>query len=395
MLRVYPCLQTFCNVALADVLQRVTIASMYLPQLFAVEELPRLHDFMDEFNFATVVTGRDGELTASHIPFLLDRGVEPYGTLRAHLAIRNPQLEDFRAGSRALVIFQGPHTYVSPSWYVQSENVPTWNYTVVHAYGVPTIGDPAATVALPERAGRPSTRGRLKRLGTSIRTPPGSSGCCRASQHSRSRSTSCEGKFKLNQNRTPADRAGVIEHTCGQRRSPATRRGRLYAALTRRFIVTLSKIMQSRLLKRSFFLFAFFTAAVNAGTLYLPAYPTAVLVFDEAKGQVVDRIPLETGTPMSMRLAPDHKKIYVTTIDHNGIEVIDVATRKVTNHFVLNTATKQYRFRGGAVDPGRQAFLHRDQGDRQASGTFRRCARQVHGDRSGAAEDRQDRGHAA
>jgi DNA-binding beta-propeller fold protein YncE len=107
-------------------------------------------------------------------------------------------------------------------------------------------------------------------------------------------------------------------------------------------------------MKRLFSLLALFAAAASAGTLYLPAYPAAVLVFDESKGQIVDRIPLETGTPMSIRLAPDHKKIYVTTIDHNGIEVIDVATRKVINHFVLNTASKQYRFRGGAVDtPGK------------------------------------------
>jgi len=70
----------------------------------------------------------------------------------------------------------------------------------------------------------------------------------------------------------------------------------------------------------------------------------------------VDRIPLETGTPMSIRLAPDHKKIYVTTIDHNGIEVIDVATRKVINYFVLNTPTKQFRFRGGAVSPDGKFF---------------------------------------
>jgi hypothetical protein len=98
-------------------------------------------------------------------------------------------------------------------------------------------------------------------------------------------------------------------------------------------------------------LFALVVTAANAGTLYLPAYPAAVLVFDESKGEIVDRIPLVTGTPMWIRLAPDHKRIYVTTIDHNGIEVIDVATRKVINHFVLNTATKQYRFRGGAVDP--------------------------------------------
>ncbi len=101
---------------------------------------------------------------------------------------------------------------------------------------------------------------------------------------------------------------------------------------------------------------ALLAAAATAGTLYLPAYPAAVLVFDESKGQIVDRISLATGTPMSVRLAPDHKKIYVTTIDHNGIEVIDVATRKVINHFVLNTETKQYRFRGGAVDPDGKLF---------------------------------------
>src|ERR1700678_425584 len=114
---------------------------MYVPKAFAAEDLPRLHDFMEEFNFATVVTQRDGELTASHIPFLLDRAAEPYGALRAHVAIGNPQLKDFQAGSQALVIFQGPHTYVSPSWYVSPESVPTWNYTVVHAYGVPKIMD--------------------------------------------------------------------------------------------------------------------------------------------------------------------------------------------------------------------------------------------------------------
>ena len=97
-------------------------------------------------------------------------------------------------------------------------------------------------------------------------------------------------------------------------------------------------------------------ALASAGTLYLPAYPAAVLVFDEAQAKIVDRIPLETGTPMSIRLSPDHKKIYVTTIDHNGIEVIDVATRKVTNHFVLNTATKQYRFFAGTPDPEGKLF---------------------------------------
>ena len=94
----------------------------------------------------------------------------------------------------------------------------------------------------------------------------------------------------------------------------------------------------------------------SAGTLYLPAYPSAVLVFDEDKAQIVDRIPLATGTPMSIRLSPDHKRIYVTTIDHNGIEVIDVATRKVINHFELNTPTKQYRLFNGTADPEGKFF---------------------------------------
>jgi DNA-binding beta-propeller fold protein YncE len=98
-------------------------------------------------------------------------------------------------------------------------------------------------------------------------------------------------------------------------------------------------------------LLAFLTISAGAGTLFLPAYPDGILVIDESKGQILDRISLATGTPVSMRLSPDRKKIYVTTIDHSGVEVIDVASHKVINHFVLNTPTTQFRFRGGAIDP--------------------------------------------
>ena len=74
------------------------------------------------------------------------------------------------------------------------------------------------------------------------------------------------------------------------------------------------------------------------------------------KGQIAGRIPLTTGLPTSIRLSMDRKTIYVTTNDHSGIEVIDVATRKVTNHFVLNTPTKRYRFNGGTPDPSGKLF---------------------------------------
>jgi DNA-binding beta-propeller fold protein YncE len=97
---------------------------------------------------------------------------------------------------------------------------------------------------------------------------------------------------------------------------------------------------------------AAFATAAPAATLFLGAYPNSVLVFDESKGQIVDRIPLTTGLPRNMRLSLDRKQIYVYTLDHTGIEIIDVATRKVVNHFTLDTATKRYRFDGGGVlDP--------------------------------------------
>ena len=97
-------------------------------------------------------------------------------------------------------------------------------------------------------------------------------------------------------------------------------------------------------------------ALVRGGTLFLGAYPDSVLVVDEAKGQITDRIHLDTGLPTSLRLSLDRKRIYVTTNDHSGVEVIDVATHKVLNHFVLNTPNKFYRFGGGTPDPKDQVF---------------------------------------
>src|SRR5215468_10693803 len=104
-------------------------------------------------------------------------------------------------------------------------------------------------------------------------------------------------------------------------------------------------------MKRFLSLLTLFSSLTPAATLFMGAYPDSIIVFDEGKGQIVDRIALSTGLPTSMRLSQDRKKIYVTTNDHSGIEVIDVATHKVTNHFVLNTETKRYRLNGGAPDP--------------------------------------------
>ncbi len=109
------------------------------PKHFQVDDRALLFDLMRRFSFATLVTTRSGRVTASHLPFLVYPDETEYGTLVSHMAKPNEQWHDFGEGNEALVIFQGYHTYVSPSWYQAAPSVPTWNYMVAHAYGVPRV----------------------------------------------------------------------------------------------------------------------------------------------------------------------------------------------------------------------------------------------------------------
>ena len=104
------------------------------------------------------------------------------------------------------------------------------------------------------------------------------------------------------------------------------------------------------------------TAAIQspaqAGTMFLGGYPNQLMVIDEAKGSITQEIDLKTGLPMSMRLSEDGKLLYVTTLTTGGIEVLDVATRKVINSFSLNTPQVRYRFTGGVPDrTGRYFYI--------------------------------------
>jgi transcriptional regulator len=112
---------------------------MYIPTFTAVTDPALLHDLMRRFSFATLVTTHEGRPTATHLPFLVNPEDGALGTLVAHMARANPQWRGFADGNEALVIFQGPHTYISPSWYEETVSVPTWNYAVAHAYGVPRL----------------------------------------------------------------------------------------------------------------------------------------------------------------------------------------------------------------------------------------------------------------
>ncbi len=115
---------------------------MYIPKAFCEDDIIKLHALMRDYNFAAMVTQQpDGVPVATHLPFILDTnpGTYGYGTLYCHLARANQQWRSFASEHEALVIFQGPHAYISPSWYEEALSVPTWNYAVVHAYGKPRI----------------------------------------------------------------------------------------------------------------------------------------------------------------------------------------------------------------------------------------------------------------
>jgi transcriptional regulator len=110
--------------------------SLYVPRAQLVEDRKFLHDFMDEFSFVELVTGSP-EIRITHIPVILDRSVGRYGTLYGHISRQNPQGGTFDGQHSAVVVFRGPHSYISPAWFAKTEAVPTWNFAVVHASGKP------------------------------------------------------------------------------------------------------------------------------------------------------------------------------------------------------------------------------------------------------------------
>jgi transcriptional regulator len=113
---------------------------MYIPRHFREDELAVLHTLMDDYSFALLVSVQaDGLPVASHLPFVLEREPAPYGTLKAHFALGNAQWRTLQPEREVLVIFQGPHTYISPSWYQPGLHVPTWDYATVHAYARPRL----------------------------------------------------------------------------------------------------------------------------------------------------------------------------------------------------------------------------------------------------------------
>lgn len=188
---------------------------MYIPKHFEETRVEVLHQLIRQHAFAALVTLEPDGLSANHIPFEVDPEPAPFGTLRGHVARGNPLWKQAGADAEVLVIFQGPSSYITPSWYATKRQtakvVPTWNYAIVHAYGrMQAVQDAAWLRKLLTRLTdhHESRRGEPWKLSDApdefierqmqaivgIEIPI----------------TRLIGKWKVSQNRPAADRAGVI-----------------------------------------------------------------------------------------------------------------------------------------------------------------------------------------
>ncbi|MBS3953689.1 MAG: transcriptional regulator [Methylobacter sp.] len=123
---------------------------MYIPPHFEQPSIEVMHELIRSRPLATLVTLSSNGINANHIPLHLSAAPSPFGALRGHVARSNPVWSDLKSDIEVLAIFHGPDAYISPSWYATKQEagkvVPTWNYTVVHAYGSLRIIDDASWI---------------------------------------------------------------------------------------------------------------------------------------------------------------------------------------------------------------------------------------------------------
>ena len=186
---------------------------MYIPKLNEETRLSVLHGQMEAQPFASLVTMGTYGLFATHLPLVLDRDHGPYGLLRGHISRANRQWQEFSREVQALVIFAGPHRYITPSWYAETgKSVPTWNYVVVHAYARLTVVEDAAWLL--------EHLNTLTNVHESTFTTPWKvsdapanyiEGMMKGIVGLELAIERLEGKWKVSQNRSEQDRMGVAE----------------------------------------------------------------------------------------------------------------------------------------------------------------------------------------
>jgi len=188
---------------------------MYLPAHFEESRPEVLHALLREQPLGLLVTLGPAGIQANAIPFLLDAGPGPLGTLIGHVARANPVWREVRGDVDALVVFQGPQAYISPGWYATKAEtgkvVPTWNYVIAQARGpLHVVDDVDAARAVVTRLTERHEAGRAQPWAPSDAPADYIDQMLRAIVCIEIPLSSLTGKWKLSQNRPAADRDGVV-----------------------------------------------------------------------------------------------------------------------------------------------------------------------------------------
>lgn len=188
---------------------------MYIPRHFEESRIEVLHALMRARPLATLVTVSAAGLNADHLPLHLSGDSGQFGCLRGHVARANPMWQDFDAKVEALAIFHGPQGYVSPSWYPTKKQhgqvVPTWNYAVVHACGtLRTIQDPGWIRSQLEALTRQSEAAFAEPWAVADAPPEYIDRLAEAIVGIEMVITRLSGKWKVSQNQSSENQAGVI-----------------------------------------------------------------------------------------------------------------------------------------------------------------------------------------
>lgn len=187
---------------------------MYCPSAFRQDDLATLHQQIQASGLALLSSAGEQGLQASHLPLLLEPHEGEFGTLYGHFARANPHWRDLATGAEALVVFSGADGYVHPGWYpAKAEHgkvVPTWNYIAVHAWGQAEVFDDAERLLrLVSRLSDRHEQGRARPWAVSDAPRAYIDAMLRAIVGFALPIRRIEGKWKLSQNRSAGDHAGV------------------------------------------------------------------------------------------------------------------------------------------------------------------------------------------
>jgi transcriptional regulator len=181
---------------------------VYVPASFAETDTARLHAFMRRHSFAILTSQGEDGLIASHLPVLLDAERGPKGHLLGHMARANSQWRTVVGD--VMVVYSGPHAYVSPSWYEEEGTVPTWNYAAVHAYGTFHVVEGRVPLLEILRRSVATYEGPRAEPWAFDESAPHVEGMLKAIVGFRIEITRLEGKWKLSQNQPERRRTRVI-----------------------------------------------------------------------------------------------------------------------------------------------------------------------------------------